>query len=280
MAMRVRGISRALSERIALCRSPSMTPAGSARGALNEARLFEPTPLSDRLEELLEIHVSPEAQPRRDEPAPEDYARRKHSYEVLNQFIAGGRWRALALASEATIVETDVHEERTILRLWTYRALALCGLGHHRLADRELGRLEAATGHTALYRRAGRGRAPTVVWPFELRTLRARIPGLAHGDWHLSIERLSALARGCQRRAGRSRGDDAELNQQRAFRMNLLVAGCAIKLRDAELAAGILGRLVRAAGEDALLLSAAARLSLQLGSTAQAEKLFVAAERL
>ncbi|KAJ2713164.1 hypothetical protein H4R19_002388 [Coemansia spiralis] len=249
------------------------------RRELNDARLFEPTPLGDHLDDLLEASVSPEARPRRDEPAPEDYARRKHSYEVLNQYIAGGRWRALALAAEATILETDPGEARALLRLWTYRVLALCGLGHYQPADRELARLEAATIRTELYRRVGRGRSPTVVWPFELRVLRARIPGLAHGDWHLAIERLCALARACQRRAGAG-GSEAELDQQRAFRMQLLVAGCAVKLRDAELATETVGRLARAASGDALVLSAAARLLLQLGAAAPAEKLFVAAERL
>ncbi|KAJ2806404.1 hypothetical protein H4R21_000880 [Coemansia helicoidea] len=260
-------------------RSPSAAPADGARRWLNEARLFEATPLGDALDDLLETNVGPEARPRRDEPAPEDYARRKHSYEVLNQYIAGGRWRALALAAEATILETDAGEARAVLRLWTYRALALCGLGHFQLAEREVARLEAATGRTELYRAAGGGRSPTVVWPFELRVLRARLPGLAHGDWRLAIERLSALARACHRRAGAG-GSETELNRQRAFRMELLVAGCALRLRDAELAAETLARLARAAPDDALLLSAAARLLLQLGATAQAEKLFVSAERL
>ncbi|KAJ2807611.1 hypothetical protein H4R20_001220 [Coemansia guatemalensis] len=257
----------------------SVASDNSTRRTLNDARLFETMPLDDALDDALQENVSPEARPRRATPSPDDFARRVHSYEILNQFVVGAQWRSLALAAEATIRETPPRDERTILKLWIYRILALTSLRHYTLADRELNRLEHATHFAKL---AASGRAPTVVWPFELRVLRARIPALALDDHRKSIDRLSALARACQRQMLR-KPDSAELNAQRLFRLNLLIVGCLVKLRDAALATDMLRRLCEppdGADPDPQLLSAAARLYLQLGAVTEAEALFVRVERI
>ncbi|KAJ2081445.1 hypothetical protein H4R24_002326 [Coemansia sp. RSA 988] len=257
----------------------SVASDNSTRRTLNDARLFETMPLDDALDDALQENVSPEARPRRATPSPDDFARRVHSYEILNQFVIGAQWRALALAAEATILETPSRDERTILKLWVYRILALASLRHYALADRELSRLEHATHFAKL---SSNGRAPTVVWPFELRVLRARIPALALDDYRTSIDRLSALARACQRQILR-KPDSAELNTQRLFRLNLLIVGCLVKLRDASLATDMLCRLCEpsdGAEPDPQLLSAAARLYLQLGAVAEAEALFVRVEHI
>ncbi|KAJ2369877.1 hypothetical protein H4S02_000362 [Coemansia sp. RSA 2611] len=230
---------------------------------LNDRRLFQPTPLADALAALADQHGG------RGRAAPDarEFAGRPHSYELLNQYAAGQQWRALALAAEATIQATPIQsasDEAAVLRLWTYRALALVRLAHAAAAARELQAVEAATRGTSVYARF-RARAPTVVWPFELRVLRAQLPGLAHGDWRRTCERVCALLRACERRAG-------DANAQRRFRLQMLLAGAVLRLRDAALAAALLARLD--AADDPRVLSACARLHLQLGSLPHAELLF------
>ncbi|KAJ2822008.1 hypothetical protein IWW50_004402 [Coemansia erecta] len=252
--------------------SPSDT---TPRRLLNDVRLFEPTPLNDPLDELLQTHANAETRPRRETPIADDFAGRLHSYEILNQYVVGGQWRALALASEASILETPAQEENTLMKLWVYRILALFSLRHYAGAEREMHRVELATGSAKVYTRAHR--APSVVWPFELRVLRAQCPGLARDDWPLSIERLSALERACQRRI--DKGKEVELNQQRVFRLHLMLATCSLHLKDAALATHILTSLARTNNGDARLLSGVARVYLQLGCITEAEQLFMRVEK-
>ncbi|KAJ2162994.1 hypothetical protein GGF46_000180 [Coemansia sp. RSA 552] len=264
-------------------RSSPSTSLDGGRRTLNDPRLFESTPLTEPLDGVLQEHVAAEARPRREAPLGAEFARRLHSFDALNQFVAGGQWRALALAAEASILESPAGQERMLLKLWMYRTLALTSLRHYVAADRELGRLEVASRNAEVCRKSVR--SPTVVWPFELRLLRARMPGLAHGDWHLAADRISALARGCRRRlatATESNVDRAELDSQRLFRLGLLLVGCFVRMGDPEQATFILGRELLAsggAGNDPLLLSAAARLHLQLGAVAEAERLFLCVEQ-
>ncbi|KAJ2824794.1 hypothetical protein FBU31_003896 [Coemansia sp. 'formosensis'] len=248
-------MSGLLSGMRASTQSPAVT--GVYR-SFNDPRLFEPTPLRDALDEALTTYVSPDSRPRRDAPAPSDFARRVHGYEILNQYVVGGQWRALALAAEASITETQGDDART-LRYWVYRILALTQMGASAAADRELGRLELVG---ALRR-----------WPFELRVLRAQVPGLARGAWLTCVDRLSALLRGCQRKAAAA---DEGAYGQRVFRITLLLLRCVVELRDSSLAAQLLDQLP----EDALVLSAAARMYLQLGGIPSAERLFVRVEGL
>ncbi|KAJ2548276.1 hypothetical protein EV175_004891 [Coemansia sp. RSA 1933] len=253
---------------------------------LNNPRLFEQTPLDDELDDALQTYVSAETRPRRDVPSEAEYKRRLHSVEKLNQYVTGGQWRTLALAAKATILETPAVEERALLGFWVYRALALV---MHRdgapLADRELVRLEMATRQAEIAREPVQvhGKSPTVVWPFELRLLRARIPGIAHGDWTESISRLCALQRGCHRVLlaipDGTDSDRANLYKQRVFRISLMIAGCAIKLGDSELAVQTLDRLLVEEPADPQLMSAVARTYLQLGGIPAAEKLFVRIEK-
>ncbi|KAJ1965850.1 hypothetical protein GGI12_000479 [Dipsacomyces acuminosporus] len=244
-------------------------------------------PLSDDLDEALYTYVSPEARPRRQVPSHADFARRVHSYEVLNQYVVGGNWRALALASQASILETPALEERTLLKYWVYRILALTELHHFEQTTRELHNLERATSASAIAKgTCSSGRSPTVVWPFELRVMRALVPGMGSGDVHTSIDRLNALIRGCQKQLQREglSEEKALLFKQRLFRLNLLLIAHLARLRDSALAAQILDGLVQAAAgtngqRDPHLLSAAARLYLQLGNVQEAERLFVEVEK-
>ncbi|KAJ2332976.1 hypothetical protein GGI00_002548 [Coemansia sp. RSA 2681] len=241
--------------------------------SLNDPRLFEATPLRDGLDDALATYVSGgDARPRRDAPARSDFARRVHGYELLNQYVAGGQWRALALASEASIVETAAGATRALLKYWVYRTLALTQLGASALADRELARVEQVL-------RPSR-------WPFELRVLRAQVAGLAHGAWTTAVDRLSALLRGCRREMAKHQGepiadDRRAVFEQRAFRLSLLLIRCLAAMRDSALATRVLDGLVQGgSSDDPLLLSAAARLYLQLGGIPDAERLFVRVEAL
>ncbi|KAJ2517617.1 hypothetical protein GGI11_003105, partial [Coemansia sp. RSA 2049] len=266
----------------------------SAVRTLNDRRLFEPTPLDDELDDALQTYVSNETRPRRDVPTAPEYMGRVYGYERLNQLVTGGQWRGLALAAESTILETPADQELKLMKCWTYRTLALlqqqgCGA----LAVAELDRLECATGYANVARRAvvELGRSPTVVWPFELRLLRAQAPGVAAGDWAESIARLSALQRGCSRVLSRPGGDgDASgeerivLNRRRVFRLSLMIAACAANLGDSSVAVQTLDQLLPADSNDdesdVRLLSAAARLYLQLGGIAAAERLFLRVENI
>ncbi|KAJ2013701.1 hypothetical protein GGI06_003748 [Coemansia sp. S85] len=233
-------------------RNNSQSPTtSSVHRSLNDPRLFEATPLRDALDEALTTYVSADSRPRREAPTPSDFARRVHGYEILNQYVVSGQWRALALASEASIVETLAEERRTILKYWVYRILALTQMGASEVADRELGRLERAGGL--------RG------WPFELRVLRAQVPGPAYGAWTVSVDRLSALLRGCRR----------GMEREREFRVSLMLLRCVVEMGDSGAAAQILEGLD---SDDPLVLSAAARMHLQLGGIPAAERLFVRVE--
>ncbi|KAJ1668016.1 hypothetical protein IW140_002449 [Coemansia sp. RSA 1813] len=262
-------------------RQTSNTPIADATlRTLNSQRLFEQTPLDDELDDALQTYVSPETRPRRDVPTEAEYKRRLHSHEKLNQHVTGGQWRALALASEATILETPATEERALLKYWVYRILALVQQGCGQLADRELSRLELATRYAAIARNAG-GKSPTTVWPFELRLLRAHVPGVAHGMWTESISRLCALQRGCHRVLSKENNEDkTTLYRQRMFRLMLMISGCAIKLDDFALAVQTLDQLLTEDPSlDPRLTSAVARTYLQMGAIPAAEKLFVKIEK-
>ncbi|KAJ2865310.1 hypothetical protein GGH94_002325 [Coemansia aciculifera] len=239
-------------------RASSQSPgiAGVYR-SLNDPRLFEPTPLRDALDEALTTYVSLDSRPRREAPTLSDFTRRVHGYEILNQYVVGGQWRALALASESSIIETFADDRRTLLKYWVYRILALTQMGASDVADRELGRLEQVS--------------ELKKWPFELRVLRAQVPGLAYGAWIKSVDRLSALLRGCRRMAEQSQG-------QRVFRLSLILLRCVVEMQDSSLATQILDQL--AVADDPLVLSAAARMYLQLGGIPAAERLFVRVEGL
>ncbi|KAI8322078.1 hypothetical protein GQ54DRAFT_162900 [Martensiomyces pterosporus] len=116
----------------------------------------------------------------------------------------------------------------------------------------------------------------------ELRVMRALVPGMGSGDWRKSVDRLSSLIRGCQRQLKREGLSEEKtlLYRQRAFRLNLLLVAHVSRLQDSALAAQILDSVVHeAADSDAHLLSAAARLYLQLGSIQDAERLFVRVEK-
>ncbi|KAI9502492.1 hypothetical protein GGI25_002670 [Coemansia spiralis] len=260
--------------------SPSATAADTTVRTLNDPRLFEETPLDDALDTALQTYVSTETRPRREVPLANDYARRVQSHDVLSQYVTSGQWRALALASAASILGTSEAEEHALLGLWTYRVLALTRQRQGELAERELDRLEAASRYAGVAQGAVRmGRSATVAWPFELRVLRAQVPAATH-NLAESMARLCALQRGCQR-AVIKRGASAEkvmLNKQRLFRLSLMISGCALRLGDAALAARLLDGLADEAA-DARVLSAAARMYLQLGSIPAAERLFDAAEQ-
>ncbi|KAJ2005046.1 hypothetical protein GGI04_000838 [Coemansia thaxteri] len=273
------------NDKDATAQSPAAGLATSTWRTFNDPRLFEPTPLQDSLDETLSTYVSGDMRPRREAPSPDDFVRRVHGYEILNQYVVGGQWRALALAAEASIVETAAHEERTLLKYWVYRTMALIQLNVCELASRELSRLEQASQYATTARRAvRRGKSPTIAWPFELRVLRAQAPGLAHGSWGVSIDRLSALLRGCRRAAAtkvaEDEQDDELVYKQRGFHITLLIIGCIVKMHDSALATQVLDRLVSESPPDPLLLSAAARLYLQLGGISSAERLFVQVEGL
>ncbi|KAJ2845465.1 hypothetical protein GGI22_006549, partial [Coemansia erecta] len=175
-----------------------MSGADAALRTLNSPRLFEQAPLDDALDDALQTYVSAETRPRRDSPSDSEH-RQAHSAERLNQYVTGGQWRALALAASATIQATAANEEHTLLNLWVYRILALLMLqqqGGAQVAEREVAKLEHATQYASVARSGGK--SPTIAWPFELRLLRARIPGAAHDDWAESAARLCALLRGCR----------------------------------------------------------------------------------
>ncbi|KAJ2598873.1 hypothetical protein GGF39_002470 [Coemansia sp. RSA 1721] len=250
-------------------RNSSLSPgpnAATANIALNDQRLFEATPLSDSIDDALNTYVSPDSRPRRQAPSKVDFARPTiHAYDTLNQYATSGQWRSLALASESSILATPAIDTSSILKRWVYRIFALIRLGHNVQAEAELDRVESAGG-------------TTVGWPFELRILRAQIPGLANDDWPMSIDRLSALLRGCQRSLGRS--DVAEkkpLFEQRICRLNLLLVSCAMHMHDLCLASQILDDLLFTLNNqppDPRLLSAIGRIYLQMGSIPEAESCF------
>ncbi|KAJ1933357.1 hypothetical protein EC988_009146, partial [Linderina pennispora] len=171
-------------------------------------------------------------------------------------FIASGQWRALALASAATITK---HTDDP-LRLWTYRALALRQLRCSEQAERELHRLSRVVASRT--------------WPFELRLLRACLGAPAQ-----CIARLSVLLRGCRRRQQKiTDGSEMAANGARMFRLSLLLAGQAMLLKDAMLTTQILDSLTETTNP--LLLSAVARVHLQLGNVQAAERQFVKVESL
>ncbi|ORX70898.1 hypothetical protein DL89DRAFT_292470 [Linderina pennispora] len=174
-----------------------------------DARLFDAVPLNDALSDALLVHASPDARPRRDSPQTSDFSPHTYSYDALNQFIASGQWRALALASAATITK---HTDDP-LRLWTYRALALRQLQCSEQAERELHRLSRVVASRT--------------WPFELRLLRACLGAPAQ-----CIARLSVLLRGCRRRQQKiTDGSEMAANGARMFRLSLLLAGQAMLLK-------------------------------------------------
>ncbi|KAJ2852384.1 hypothetical protein IWW36_000271 [Coemansia brasiliensis] len=235
--------------------------------ALNDSSLFEHTPLGDSLDQLLSSSAEA-TRPRRETPDPSNFASRRFSYELLNQYISGAQWRALALASESTILETPAQEQSTLLKLWTYRILALCNLRQFAVASRELNKLE----HNVKWENK---RSVVAGWPFELRMLRARLPGLAHDNWILTIELLSALTRACQRHS------NDPLYQERMFRLQLLTIGSCLRIRGGtELALSLLSRLLSSALDDPRVMSGAARIYLQLGCLERANELFDKVEML
>ncbi|KAJ2905745.1 hypothetical protein GGI21_004133 [Coemansia aciculifera] len=223
------------------------------------AEFLETTPLRDALDDALQSAPLSSAgdfggqRPRRAAPVGSDFVRRVHSYEVLNQYVVGGQWRALALASAASIIEV-ADNRRQVLRYWVYRSLALMRMGAQAQAERELARLATSIRVSQ--------------WPFELRVLRAQATSSAM----VSADRLSALLRACRR--------SLPVDQQRVFRVSLMLARCAMELRgDSALALRIVDQLT-ATGDDPLVMSAAARLCLQLGAIPKAEALFVAVENM
>ncbi|KAJ2626973.1 hypothetical protein H4R22_004600, partial [Coemansia sp. RSA 1290] len=223
-------------------------------GALNDGSLFEHISLEDPLDQLLS---GSETRPRRQVPSDFSTA---YSYDLLNQYISGAQWRSLALASSSTILKTPAHQLSALLKLWTYRTLALCNLRQFAAASRELHRLE---------------QAGVAGWPFELRMLRAQLPGLAHHDWLLAIEQLSALTRACQRRS------HDPLCRERMFRLQLLTIGACLRIRGgAELALSLLNRLLLSSADDPRVVSGAARIHLQLGCLERANELFGKVEAL
>ncbi|KAJ2743910.1 hypothetical protein GGI20_003386 [Coemansia sp. BCRC 34301] len=226
--------------------------------SLNDPRLLDPTPLRDGLDDALATYVSADLRPRRDAPVPGDF-KRVHEYEQLNQLVAGAQWRALALASSASIVGTT--DRRALLKYWAYRALALTQIGASAQVERELGRVASVMRVSK--------------WPFDLRVLRAQAPGLAHGAWIVSADRLSALLRACQR----ALPSDRDVWGQRVFRVTMILIRVLAEMRDSALAVRLLDQVLCGC-DDALLLSVAARLLLQLGAVPDAERLFVRVEAL
>ncbi|KAJ2380903.1 hypothetical protein GGI23_007699, partial [Coemansia sp. RSA 2559] len=256
-----------------------MSGADAALRTLNSPRLFEQAPLDDALDDALQTYVSAETRPRRDSPSDSEH-RQAHSAERLNQYVTGGQWRALALAASATIQATAANEEHTLLNLWVYRILALLMLqqqGGAQVAEREVAKLEHATQYASVARSGGK--SPTIAWPFELRLLRARIPGAAHDDWAESAARLCALLRGCRRVLPSAVGERAMRYTRRVFRVSLMITTCAMRLGDCALAVQMLDRLL-VGSDDPRLISAVARTYLQLGAVPAAERLFISVEKL
>ncbi|KAJ1938393.1 hypothetical protein FBU59_004453, partial [Linderina macrospora] len=138
----------------------------------SDARLFDTVPLADSLTDALLMYAAPDMRPRRETPLASDFASHTYTFDALNQYVSSGQWRALALASQATITQTP--DPATALRLWVYRALAVTQLHRTEQVERELQRLSQV--------------ARLAQWPFELRVLRATI-----GPPPVAIDRLSAL---------------------------------------------------------------------------------------
>ncbi|KAJ1897412.1 hypothetical protein LPJ66_003389, partial [Kickxella alabastrina] len=255
-----------------------------------DPRLFEPLPLSDSLDDALQTLVSSDQRPRRQAPQRSDFKPQVHSYESLNQYVSSKQWRALALASQASIEALSLDHTINrgasggVLKYWVYRILALAQLGQGGIVGVEVGRLERVES-------GGMRR-----WPFELRLLRAQAPGML-GEWAVVCDRLSSLLRGCQRALlppappapsapsapSASSDDSRALWEHRVRRISLLLVGCAMRMGDPGLATGILeavaGWGLQSAGADPRLLSAVARVHLQLGSVPEAERLFLQVER-
>ncbi|KAJ2842653.1 hypothetical protein J3B02_005518, partial [Coemansia erecta] len=90
-----------------------------ADAALNDQHLFESTALNDAIDDALNTYVSSESRPRRQAPSKVDFARPAiHAYDTLNQYATSGQWRALALASESSILATPSIEASAILKRW------------------------------------------------------------------------------------------------------------------------------------------------------------------
>ncbi|KAJ2450561.1 hypothetical protein EV183_004201 [Coemansia sp. RSA 2336] len=226
----------------------------SSKCALNDGSLFEQVSLEDPLDQLLS---GSDARPRRQ--VLDDF-NATYSYDLLNQYVAGAQWRSLALASASTIVKTPANQPAALLKLWTYRTLALCNLKQFTAASRELHKLQ---------------QCGAAKWPFELRILRALLPARAHQDWLLTVERLSALTRACQRRS------HDPLYRERTFRLQLLTIGACLRLKGGtELALSMLNRLLASCADDPRVVSGAARIYLQLGCLEQANRLFANVEAL
>lgn len=245
---------------------------------MNASEHFEPTPLTDSLDTLLQAHATSRQQqqqqqqaPRRDPPRPEDF-HRLYSFELLNQYTASSQWRALLLATRSSIQLTP-KEDAAWLRYWVYRILGLINLGHKEQAQRELQRLGSFDS----------------CWPYELRILWAQLPGWCQEDWLASIDRLLELKKA---QANANNNNNNSDQQKRSFRVTLLLVSNAIRLDDFELATEFLSQLSAAAAadddddgngdddDDPQLLSSIARLCLQMGALAEAERLFVRVETM
>ncbi|KAJ1918893.1 hypothetical protein H4219_002343 [Mycoemilia scoparia] len=282
----------------------------SSAPAINQENMFELVPMSDKVDDAMYQYTTPGNRPQR--PDPVDYLRNfVPEMEDLDALVKGHSWRTLALASRSVIVRTSFTQYNQALEGWVYRIHSLIRLGHYELANIEVGRLERLSKSQLVYQEDHNTSAstepitiyhPIKTWPWELRVMRAQIPGLiATGpksagtegvNRHIlickSIDRTHALIRTLDKKLAKLGPDSPQkgMYRTRRFQLVLLLSRQLLELKDVPQALKVIRDYISPTGStdnekspiSPHLLTILARIHINFGDLKNGSKLIKQAE--